>query len=116
MKMIEIKNNAKYNGRDMQWTETQYGKCYIGTGTILYHFSNSKISAFKEDVETCFFFEKRSVGHCYAFIAKREVELADFGAEARCMLFAKDFDCFYIGKRKYMGKGVVEDHTEKIED
>lgn len=47
MKTVKVTDSAKYNGKDMEWTETFTGQKVIGKGgEFVFHRSDSKISEF----------------------------------------------------------------------
>jgi hypothetical protein len=55
-KKINITENAKYAGQDMDWTETFTGEKVLQKDTLFYHGSNNKIKAFRSK-NTCFHME-----------------------------------------------------------
>jgi len=75
---VSIKTDGKYNGQDMRWTEPFAGEILIAAGTVLYHFSDKKLTEFREK-ETCFFDADDGYGHCYTLTIINDIKLPAYG-------------------------------------
>lgn len=62
--VVLVTNVAKYSGQDMDWTEPKTSAGTLPKGTILYHTSENKLTAFAPK-ETCFYTDKRGSNHMY---------------------------------------------------
>lgn len=96
--MIQVKQNAKYDGRTMNWTETRTATKKLESGTF-FHVSGTKLQAFLPK-ETCFADKKYGEGYYYAMkiIAPVIVDFYD-DDEIRIDLeeYSENVEIYYIG-------------------
>jgi hypothetical protein len=112
-KKLNISDEAKYKGQEMDWTEDFTGKEILAAGTKLYHYSWNKINSFFPKT-TCFYDNCNKLSHnIYCLILKKDIELETYGNEYRIDLdkYRDDVDIYYIG---YGESFSVKDEYDRV--
>lgn len=102
---LKITDDAKYPGQYMEWTETLTSREILPTETILYHFSEDKITEFRAK-ETCFSTDDRTFGHTYIARLTKPIQVSRYdSSEVRFNISSDNCTIQYIGKTytKYTG-------------
>lgn len=104
---VEIKENGKYSGQDMGWTEIMTSSEVTKSEFTVYHYSDKKLNEFRQK-ETCFFDEKIKIeGHVYELTIPAGTYIERFDNEIRVEL-ESNLKIRYIGEIKFK-----RDFTEK---
>lgn len=94
---IQIKENGKYSGQNMEWTEKLISVEKTSAPVILYHSAEDKIKEFRAK-QTCFHEGYAINGHVYALELPAGVEIERYqGREVRVNL-TEDMKIRYLGK------------------
>lgn len=94
---IQIKENGKYSGQDMNWTERKTSSKIIDSEVKVYHYSDTKLNVFRAKT-TCFFDTKKSVeGHVYELTIPVGTYVEYYDDEVRINL-TENMKIRYIGQ------------------
>lgn len=97
---VEIKENAKYTGQDMAWTETRTSSEITRESIKAYHYSDKKISSFVPKI-TCFFdsFSDFIEGYIYEVTIPKGCHVNRYDSEIRVEL-NEEMSLKYIGRNQ----------------
>ena len=107
MKEIKITNTAKYDGQDIQWTETPTHKVGLKKGDKVYHKTTTKLNSFLSK-ESCFY--NNSIEEVVNFTGYNsflyEIEILEDmtvqgysnDSEVRFEITKENAKMFYVGK------------------
>jgi len=105
---VKIKQDARYDGQDMSWTETPTHKVALKKGDKVYHTSDRKLTSFLP-VETCFHSDGLDgcTGHAYLGILQEDVEVQGYSndGEVRIDLSETEIDMYYLGTTEIVQTG-----------
>lgn len=107
MKEIKITNTAKYNGQDMQWTETPTHIVELKKGDKVYHKTTKKLNSFLSK-ESCFYNSNISevvalTGYdsfLYEIEILEDMKVQGYSndSEVRFEITSENSKMFYVGK------------------
>ena len=104
---IKTKENGKYTGQDMRWTERMTKEEITVEDIKAYHYSDRKLSEFCSK-ETCFFDSQIDIeGFVYSATIPAGTEIRRYDNEIRVEI-SPNFKIRYIGKITFH-----RDYTEK---
>jgi hypothetical protein len=105
---IPVKENAYYPGNTVNWNHERDipVRVKLNPGTVLYHWSDGKISTFCAKTICTFDTDARGTGHCYAIIIQQSTMATMYGDEAR-------IDIDENSKIIYMGRRYVKKYYDK---
>lgn len=106
---VKIKENGKYSGQDMRWTEPVTKRIVTTEAMKVYHYSDSKLIEFCEK-ETCFYSQRAA--HTEGFVYELEIPsntmIEYHGDEEIRLVLTEKMEIRYIGRIEK-----IRDYTEK---
>ena len=122
MKEIKITNTAKYNGQDMQWTETPTHIVELKKGDKVYHKTSKKLNSFLSK-ESCFYNStiEEIVGFTgynsflYEIVILEDMKVQGYSndTEIRFEITSENAKMFYIGKIELLESYTIKEIRQR---
>ena len=94
---VPIKENGKYKGQNMEWTEYIIEKYVLQEDTIFYHSAETKITEFKAK-QTCFYEGYTISGYIYALHAPAGTVIEKYPCGERRIQLKEGMSIRYLGR------------------